>query len=113
MNIWDIEKNTRCFRFNSTESKKHKISVITLILTGLSLYRLKISGFVLTLNLDGDIMTYDIELGIKPDFGGIRVFGDPIATVIHSILFPRMTPSIAIIIHLKHIQVKTTVYICM
>jgi len=33
----------------------------------------------------------DLELGFKPKFGGIRVFGDPIATTIHSIFFPRVS----------------------
>jgi hypothetical protein len=34
----------------------------------------------------------DIELGLKPTFGGIRVFGDPIASVLHSVFFPRIAP---------------------
>jgi len=33
----------------------------------------------------------DIELGLRPKFGGIRVFGDPIATIIHSVFFPRFS----------------------
>jgi hypothetical protein len=32
----------------------------------------------------------DIELGIKPRFDGIKVFGDPIATTVHSTFFPRV-----------------------
>jgi hypothetical protein len=31
----------------------------------------------------------DLELGLKPRFGGKRVFGDPISSVIHSVVFPR------------------------
>ena len=32
----------------------------------------------------------DLELGVKPNFGGIRMFGDPNATIVHSVIFPRM-----------------------
>jgi hypothetical protein len=34
----------------------------------------------------------DIEVGLKPTFGGIRVFGDPVASVLHSVFFPRIAP---------------------
>lgn len=33
----------------------------------------------------------DIVLGIKPKFGGIRIFGEPVASIIHSIFFPRVS----------------------
>lgn len=32
----------------------------------------------------------NLELGLKPKFGGIRVFGDPVGTIIHSTFFPRL-----------------------
>ncbi len=77
------------------KAEKHKISVITLSLTGLSLLSVEDQWIRSYFKFGWRYHDVDIELGIKPDFGGIRVFGDPIATVIHSILFPRMTPSIA------------------
>jgi len=35
-----------------------------------------------------------LEFGEKPQFGGVRVFGDPVATAIHSIFFPRIAEHI-------------------
>jgi hypothetical protein len=49
------------------------------------------SYFKYSATLQSDV---DIELGIKPTFGGIRVFGDPVASVLHSIFFPRLAPSL-------------------
>jgi len=36
----------------------------------------------------------ELELGLRPKFGGIRVFGDPVATTIHSVFFPRISEHI-------------------
>jgi hypothetical protein len=36
----------------------------------------------------------ELELGLRPKFGGIRVFGDPVATTIHSVFFPRISKHI-------------------
>jgi hypothetical protein len=91
------------------ESKKHKPDVQALMDSitsrseklGFSVLRSGLTPAILYEVEDQWIKSYykygwkyrdvDLELGIRPEFNGIRVFGDPISTVIHSALFPRMT----------------------
>lgn len=38
----------------------------------------------------------ELELGLKPRFDGIRVLGDPVGSILHSILFPRLCDSFGV-----------------
>lgn len=78
------------FELISAKGEKYGINIFTSSLTGMSLYDIEDQLLRSYFKYGWKYRDTDIELGMKPEFGGIRVFGDPIATVIHSTLFPRM-----------------------
>ncbi|MDG6991231.1 MAG: ATP-binding protein [Nitrososphaerota archaeon] len=68
----------------------HNINAVTTSLTGLSLFEIEDQWIKSLFTYGWEFADVDLELGVNPQFNGVRVFGDPISTVIHSTLFPRM-----------------------
>jgi hypothetical protein len=74
----------------TSKSQKYKLNVLSSTLTGKPRFEVEdqwVRAYFKYSTLELDV---DLELGLKPRFGGIRVFGDPTATVIHSTFFPRL-----------------------
>ncbi|MBI2126047.1 MAG: hypothetical protein HYY67_01730 [Thaumarchaeota archaeon] len=74
----------------STKGESHQLSVVTTRLTGMSLYEIEDQWIKAYFTYGWDYEDVNLELGISPEFNGIRVFGDPVSTLIHSTVFPRM-----------------------
>lgn len=70
---------------------KYKIGVLGSTLVGKTLFEVEDQWVRSYFKYGWREEDVDIELGIKPKFGGIRVFGDPIASIMHSIFFPRIS----------------------
>jgi hypothetical protein len=73
---------------------KHGIYVLNSTLIGKPLYGVEDQWVRSYFKYGWKQEDVDIELGVKPKFGGIRVFGDPISSVIHSVFFPRVSEHI-------------------
>ena len=71
--------------------KRHLVPVTT-SLTGMSQYEIADQWVKAFFTYGWEFKDVDLELGINPQFNGVRVFGDPISTVVHSALFPRLAP---------------------
>jgi hypothetical protein len=74
----------------SQKAQKHKINVLTSTLMGKPRFAIEDQWVRAYFKYGWSDVDIDLELGLKPRFGGVRVFGDPAASVLHSLLFPRL-----------------------
>lgn len=87
----DMPKLSALIKSIMRKGEKHKIYVLNSTLIGKPMYEVEDQWVRSYFKYGWRKVDVDIELGLKPKFGGIRVFGDPIATIIHSIFFPKVS----------------------
>jgi hypothetical protein len=77
------------------KSRKHNITVLTSTLIGKPRFAVEDQWVRAYFKYGWSDVDVDLELGLRPRFGGIRVFGDPVAAILHSVLFPRLAECFA------------------
>lgn len=90
----DVSKVSEMIKNIMQKGEEHTIYVLNSTLIGKPMYEVEDQWVRSYFKYGWKKEDVDIELGVKPKFGGIRVFGDPIASVIHSIFFPRVSEHI-------------------
>lgn len=78
----------------SMKAQKHKITVLSSTLMGKPRFAIEDQWVRAYFKYGWSDIDVDLELGLIPRFGGIRVFGDPISSIVHSIFFPRLANSL-------------------
>lgn len=91
--ISEKEKILKLLNSILVKGRKHGISVLSSTLMGKLRFAVEDQWVRSYFKYGWMIVDVDLELGLKPRFGGIRVFGDPIATIVHSVFFPRLASS--------------------
>jgi hypothetical protein len=72
------------------KAREHNLTVFTSTLIGKPRFAVEDQWVKAYFKYGWSDVDVDLELGLRPRFGGIRVFGDPVAAILHSILFPRL-----------------------
>jgi hypothetical protein len=73
---------------------KYKIYVLNSTIIGKPMYEVEDQWVRSYFKYGWTEADVELELGLRPKFGGIRVFGDPIASTLHSVFFPRISEHI-------------------
>lgn len=88
------DKVTRLLLTITQKAQGHRIDVLSSTLMGKPRFAVEDQWVRAYFKYGWSDIDVDLELGLKPRFGGIRVFGDPIATILHSLFFPRLASSL-------------------
>lgn len=88
--VEDRGKITRLLGSINAKALEHKIGVLSSTLMGKPRFAVEDQWVRSYFKYGWTDIDVDLDMGLKPRFGGIRVFGDPIATVVHSMFFPRL-----------------------